>query len=113
MKAPLVKIEGFFDNQYLLCPKCGGTYLHHCDVIVYDRAEDAAYTQVTTVAVNKVWSQKIASSEINNPSQRRDGLAVDFYCEQCPFEGALTIAQHKGETYIGWRERNAADKPHP
>jgi hypothetical protein len=44
-----------------------------------------------------------------NPSQRRDGIAISFWCEQCG-AGAkghpgltLTVAQEKGSTEIVWR----------
>jgi hypothetical protein len=40
-----------------------------------------------------------------NPSWRRDGIAIEFCCEGCGSIGELTIAQHKGVTLVGWREK--------
>jgi len=43
------------------------------------------------------------SKECGNPSRRRDGLAIEFSCENCPAILELTIKQHKGETFFAWR----------
>jgi len=84
------------DNEVLKCPSCGTDegYLHHHGVTVYDRHEDGPVT-VTTVNGG-------AAGE--NPSSRRDGIAIRFTCELCPAELELTIAQHKGRTYLVWRD---------
>jgi hypothetical protein len=38
-----------------------------------------------------------------NPSSRRNGLRVKFYCEQCEKDlPMMLISQHKGQTFIGW-----------
>lgn len=87
----------------LLCPRCGADYLHHSAVTVYDRAEDASTVIETEVSNGRV-SVNPYSSGVANPSRRRDGVIIDFYCEGCgdaPIQ--LCIAQHKGATEIGWR----------
>jgi hypothetical protein len=38
----------------------------------------------------------------NNPSARRDAVSIEFWCEQCDFDGALTLVQRKGETCVQW-----------
>ena len=47
--------------------------------------------------------QRVPAAGSGNPSDRRHGLAVAFTCEACPFQGELTVAQHKGATLVGWR----------
>jgi hypothetical protein len=37
-----------------------------------------------------------------NPSSRRGGIAIRFWCEGCPFISELTLAQHKGSTEVEW-----------
>jgi hypothetical protein len=83
------------DDVMLKCPRCGTDegYLHHGGVTVYSREEDGPVT-VTTINGG-------AAGE--NPSARRDGIAIRFTCELCPAELELTIAQHKGHTHLMWR----------
>jgi hypothetical protein len=92
----------------LLCPRCGADYLHHTDVTAFDRGEDAETLVRTKLSGETVTRERIDSSAAGNPSLRRDGIAVRFWCESCcPQESSdiieLTIAQHKGQTEIGWR----------
>lgn len=87
----------------LLCPRCGADNLHHETVTAYERAEDAETVVEITLRGTNV-SVDAASNGGGNPSRRRDGLVISFWCEQCgeaPIE--LCIAQHKGCTEIGWR----------
>jgi hypothetical protein len=87
----------------LICPRCGADYLHHKGVTVYDRSEDAATVIETKLFGNKVEIDANSTGD-GNPSRRRDGLVIDFWCEGCgeaPLQ--LCIAQHKGATEIGWR----------
>jgi uncharacterized Zn finger protein (UPF0148 family) len=100
------------DNQgELLCPRCGGTNLHHEMVSVYSRREDAEEVQATTVfATGMVMVEHQLSKDGANPSSRRDGLVISFSCEHCSILGReeemfeLTVVQHKGTTYLAWRE---------
>ena len=87
----------------LQCPRCGVANLHHSGVTVYDRGEDATTVVKTSVSNGKVAVESIAPGA-GNPSLRRDGISIRFWCEGCgeePIE--LTIGQHKGSTEIGWR----------
>lgn len=96
----------------LLCPRCGGDNLHHGAVTTYDRAEDAPRVIETRINGGKIEINASSAGE-DNPSRRRGGLVVDFWCEQCgnaPMQ--LCIAQHKGSTEIGWRfDPTRADGP--
>lgn len=87
----------------LVCPRCGSLGLHHAQVVVYDRAEDAPEVTITTV-INSGCEVVPHSQGTENPSSRRDGIAIRFWCEVCgqdPID--LTLGQHEGGTQIGWR----------
>jgi hypothetical protein len=87
----------------ITCPRCRGEYLHHGRVTVYDRDEDAP--RVTKIEVWDHYAQinKIDNEKSGNPSLRRRGLAIQFWCEQCDASSELTVAQHKGQSIITWR----------
>ena len=92
-----------FDNYQedwgaeLLCPKCGFNYLHHDRVEIFDRTEDASSGVHAVVDDGKV---TVDTSLNGNPSSRRHGLTIHFWCESCKAKPVLTIAQHKGNTII-------------
>lgn len=91
------------ENNELLCPACGGNYLHHTEVHVYSREEDAQKVLQTTITRDGVASGVVDSLVAANPSPRRDGLTIKFWCELCHSKPVLMIAQHKGNTQMGWR----------
>lgn len=85
------------DGAELLCPSCGFNYLHHDKVEVFECEEDATHGVHVTVAQAK------ATFDISlegNPSARRHGLKVYFWCEGCKAKPVLSISQHKGNTYV-------------
>lgn len=89
----------------LRCPKCDGTYLHHHTVTVYIRAgEDSRQAIVTTVDDDGARVSKIDGENNGNPSPRRDGLIIRFYCEGCDASVCLDLYQHKGQTFLATRE---------
>ena len=91
------------DGEALLyCPECESSYLHHTEVTVFSRPiEDGP---VTATRVHSNASVHVLPGHWKgNPSSRRDGVAIRFYCENCDLEAQLTIAQHKGETLLAWR----------
>lgn len=96
------------EDGMLHCPKClasGGHSLHHEGVVSYDREEDGENTVRTIVFPGENATSVVPSRESRNPSERRHGLAVVFYCEVCaPERFDLTISQHKGSTYLRWRK---------
>ncbi len=86
----------------LQCPFCGSEYLHHMKITTFDRGEDGE-TAVRTEIVGSQVSVNPLDEGRDNPSSRRDGMKIDFWCEGCGSAPiALTIAQHKGMTEIGW-----------
>ena len=90
-------------DLYLECPSCGNGQLHHDGVTVFDRPEDAADTKQTRIEGGKATTMVVPSLACRNPSNRRDGIAISFWCENCLVLSELTIAQHKGCTELGWR----------
>jgi hypothetical protein len=93
------------DDGVLNCPHCGNQYLHHDGVTVYDRNEDAEQTFETRVKNRIPFVSVVPSTQSRNPSSRREGLAIEFECEDCGGGLELTIAPHKGTTIIEWRLR--------
>lgn len=107
--------EDFSDGtQPLRCPKCndwGG--LHHGKITVFTREREDDKVMQCVVVDDTV--SVFRTETDRNPSSRRDGLTIGFWCEHCSvidngddtyeidatFE--LTIAQHKGITLLQWR----------
>lgn len=95
-----IKID---EDNVLLCPHCGESYLHHDTVNVYSRYEDGVQTMHTEIDANfQTKTALVASSTVLNPSGRRGGLSIAFWCEICTGESTLTISQHKGRTFVNW-----------
>ena len=81
----------------LLCPGCGGDYIHHDRVEVFECGEDEETGLHVVVRDGKATIDK---SLVGNPSARRHGLRIRFYCELCPVKSVLTLSQHKGNTFV-------------
>lgn len=93
-------------GSLLRCPRCGDVRtdcLHHEDVQVFDRGEDDTITDVVAQVDGRLFVGKVPSEWVPNPSSRRTGLRVSFRCEECGDGLWLTIAQHKGSTFLRWR----------
>lgn len=99
----VVKARVWSERASLLeCPCCGSEYLHHAKVTIFDRGEDAETVVRTEVQGSKLSVNPLDQGQ-GNPSSRRDGVTVDFWCEGCGASPiTLTIGQHKGMTEIGW-----------
>jgi hypothetical protein len=85
------------------CVWCGGENLHHEGLTVFGRSEDNDKTLEIEISRMGEWptaaTRFVPSSQSANPSFRRTGLTVQFWCELCPGLTELRIAQHKGTTY--------------
>lgn len=92
-----------FNDNILLCPHCDTDYMHHAGVEIYNCKEDAVADRisVSTCDHNNKY-QLTVDQEGKNPSSRRDGIRLFFTCESCNQVSALTIAQHKGQTFMEW-----------
>ena len=99
----VVKIDnsdGPWFTHDLCCPMCGDAHLHHEKVVISERSED----EDTCLRVDVANRSCSVSEEHNglNPSSRRNGLSIWFWCEICLGKPKLSIAQHKGSTEMYW-----------
>jgi len=84
----------------LQCPCCGEYYLHHDKVEVFSRkSEDQEGIRSVTQESGRTF---VDTDMRDNPSRRRDGLKIHFWCESCDKKSFLTFRQHKGSTYLEW-----------
>ncbi len=84
-------------GRILLCPFCGGNYLHHDRIEVFEREEDAEAGLHLIVGNGKV---SIDNELEGNPSRWRHGLNIHFWCEHCEAKPVLSLTQHKGNTWL-------------
>lgn len=100
----------------LLCPDCGEINLHQGQVEAWNRPEDADTGNHIVVVGDSVTGDNDMSK---NPSPRRQGLSIEFACEHCSYDEktnnldgkvfTLNIIQHKGSTYLMWKEDDDSD----
>lgn len=102
MKIP-ISLDDFFSTT-LKCPTCNEINLHHTSITVYSRSDDEEETFRTIVGHKGNVTDIVKSRGCGNPSSRRHGLTIMFYCEHCGdgIDYVLCIAQHKGQTDIYW-----------
>ena len=103
-----VKLDGH--EGILLCPnKCGRINLHQGKVEVWNREEDDTSGNHIVIEGDEILGDDEMSK---NPSPRRQGLSIDFTCEECSYDDegnangtvfTLEIIQHKGSTYLMWK----------
>lgn len=118
------------DKEMIECPYCGSTWTHQNTVWIFNRCEDDDMTMVT-----RVWNPTIISQDLEmpsdmvrtkimptkmcpNPSSRRQGILIEFECEDCSMEQDpnnennyictdrndfyCAVAQHKGSTILSF-----------
>jgi len=92
----------------VLCPN-GHDTVHHSRIDVWERGEDETRGLHVSVGEDGVHVDPKADVEhrqgqAGNPSPRRHGLTVWFWCEQCGKDNAfgLDLSQHKGETFLAY-----------
>lgn len=91
---------GEYNESYgaeLLCPSCGFNCIHHDKVEIFECGEDSTNGVHVTVADGVA---KMDTSLEGNPSRRRHGLNVYFWCEGCSAKSVFSISQHKGFTLV-------------
>jgi len=101
------RLNTFAEYSELYCPVCQGPNIHQGRVAVFQRGEDGVKTFQTIVSGEKADVAVVDSSQCANPSSRRQGLRIEFDCENCHSREpntfiALTISQHKGFTELSW-----------
>jgi hypothetical protein len=91
-------LEEYNAGSYvLLCPTCGGDYLHQVKTQVFEREEDSDEGQHITVERTTF---SFNGDIRDNPSPRRQGITIEFTCEMCDSITYLHVYQHKGQTII-------------
>jgi len=88
-------------GDVLCCPNCGGEYLHHTTIEVFNRKHEDSWHGLHCIIDDTKIRADIDASK-GNPSERRNGIKIKFWCEYCGLSTWLHILQHKGNTYIGW-----------
>lgn len=86
------------------CPHCHFNYLHQEKIEVFDRGEDSDKGDYVSIG-GKDGSVLSVNSPLppGNPSGRRHGLTIHFWCEGCEELPQLNIYQHKGQTFMEWK----------
>lgn len=93
-----------YDNDILTCPGCGHGNLHQDTVGVYHN-RDARTGKEQSVVVSGHSGVAIADvprAASLNPSNRRDGIRIGFWCEHECDVPDLLIYQVKGLTFVRW-----------
>jgi hypothetical protein len=100
-------IEPSQQETELKCPLCGLANLHHYRVEIWERHEDAdTGIHVMVLGVDRPTFGRgtpqvtVDSAMGGNPSDRRHGLRIFFWCEHCTDEIELALDQHKGTTFL-------------
>lgn len=116
IRTPIELEKASSEYDFLQCPKCNENYLHQHSVLEYVRKGEDGPTlamELCDLGAKIVTHENV---ENRNPSSRRHGMRVTFYCEHCTPadengwtsrpEIELVIAQHKGFTEI-WMEHDS------
>ncbi len=89
-----------YDNP-LICPFCGGDYLHHEQIDIFNRNREDSIEGLT-ITIQSTACAISTNADNDNPSRRRDGIRSKLWCEGCQKYPIMTIVQHKGQTFITW-----------
>lgn len=88
------------DDWKMVCPYCGDNYIHHGQVVVYEREhEDGPTFVLNSILKRPVWEEWAEERRHVNPSRRRNAIQVHFWGE-CGHQWILDLYQHKGETFL-------------
>ena len=98
----------------LNCPCGGGGNIHQENVTIFACGESAYTTTVIAQDGRNVQATEFPSQDTCNPSPARQGMLIEFTCEQCSYKQngeddatlektfRLAIFQHKGHTFMEW-----------
>lgn len=81
----------------LKCPACDGFYIHHTKVEIFGRKDRAADGVHLSFENNEA---SVDGDLSGNPSRDRGGVLIHFECENCISKFALSVSQHKGNTWM-------------
>jgi hypothetical protein len=96
-------------ESILHCAHCNEEYLHRTETRHYLRDREGSETGTLVVTLPDGSYSRDGALMVGNPSDYRNGLTIEFVCEQCGNRSALDIAQHKGCTYITMRALEEGD----
>jgi len=96
----------------LICPICEGDNLHQQAVAFYDHTPTGNRGFFITPDIEGVEHNSL-HADLFNPSSRRQGMRVSFWCEHCRETPDLLVVQHKGTTYLGWEEEPSGSRVWP
>jgi hypothetical protein len=101
------------NDGLVVCPRCGGERTHHGAVTIYQRleGEDGRRILITRIVNEQIATSVVDAPQAGCPSSRRNGLAIVFECEHCQQHFELTLAQHKGQTLVDWRDCRVDQAP--
>ena len=95
----------------LNCPCGGGGNIHQGDTTIFEPSEGNTTTVIAQDGCS-VQATKFPSQDTCNPSRDRQGMLIEFTCEQCSYSAQenstpdktfrLAIFQHKGNTFMEW-----------
>lgn len=95
----------------LRCPCGSGGNIHQENVTIFQPGEGAGITTVIAQDGCNVQATNFPYQDTCNPSPDRQGMLIEFTCEQCSYYHELTeivkvfrlaIFQHKGNTFMEW-----------
>jgi len=89
----------------LTCPVCECTSTHQYKYEIWDRKEDCKGEYILVEGVDQDNNEPhvdVVNKDIptGNPSRRRGGIRIHFWCEGCGSLLTMEIYQEKGETFI-------------
>jgi|DEB0MinimDraft_6_1074348.scaffolds.fasta_scaffold51031_2 hypothetical protein len=104
------------DNEVTLkCGECDSENIHQHRVEVFSRYEDEEKYPVYIInhgpksnpfgedskeQLGLSLKQNCVASKTRNPSERRNGVNIIFWCELCDHKTKVSIAQHKGMEHM-------------
>ena len=89
------------DEETVPCAHCESVYTHHDEVSVFSRKHEDSDNGATFTINSQRASRSTCYKRMgDNPSSRRDGLTIEYWCETCGMYSRICIAQHKGQTFL-------------
>lgn len=102
-----VEIQTDSWNQFLKCPHCAETGMHHYEAQIFTDSRDGSSRVVVTTdeadtfrPSGKPFSVKVDQDVKDNPAHERQGMRILFWCEICDSRSVLEVIQAKGATEL-------------
>lgn len=97
-------------HKQMICPGCGGDFLHHGRVDVFQRLKGEDGDAFRFRLNDGASLETSLVPEVDVPG-RRGSIEIRFSCESCELDEndnqqdvyfVLQIIQHKGQTFLSW-----------